>query len=222
MTIFERFVNTNQSPGKIGEPWNFGNDSDSEVVASSTEVSDRKAVDADDEYEIFLRNGEISFERNAFRSAVIQWTVKQTFTKRSFENIEPDDEPSEDDFFTLQYEKEFVEVPFLRDLRTGAVIVNSAGDAFIPTPTRKEAIRCFALTRKERKNNCKMYDMYENVVNEDRWHDFGPGTVLMESITPNWDGHIFTTTYKFKYNRNGWGEKYLGLLPESFIPFYLA
>jgi hypothetical protein len=31
----------------------------------------------------------------------------------------------------------------------------------------------------------------------------------MESITPDWDGNVFTVTYTFKHNQRGWGEKYL-------------
>jgi hypothetical protein len=192
---------------KRGKPWKFGNEVDLRAVASAVEVSDRKIIDADDELEI--TNNGLTFERNKRRRAIVRWTVKQNFKKRSFESEEPDKRPREDDFFTLKYAKEFVDVPFIRDVRTGALIVNSAGDPFIPTPTRKVAIRCFSLVRKERRNKCKLYDRYENVVNKDKWYDFEPGTVLMESITPDWDGTIFTVTYSFKHNPLGWGEKFL-------------
>lgn len=196
-----------------GKHWEFGHEIDKRIVATQVEVADRKVIDSDDEYQIFVRNGGIAFDRNAKRMAVVQWTVKQNFKKPSFENQEPDDEqgdePSEDDLFTLDCSKEFYDAPFTRCERTGVEIVNSADDPFLPTPTKKKAIRAFVLTRKERKNNLKKYEKYENVVNKDRWHGAEPGTVLMESIIPKWDGSIFTVAYNFKYKQDGWGKKYL-------------
>jgi hypothetical protein len=175
------------------------------------QIQDRHVIRAEDEFELKRVGNFFAMKRNDFRQALVLWTVTQTFKKRSFDNSEVKDEPSEDDMFTLRYGKEWVEVPFIRDIRTNKLITNSAKDKFNPVPTRREAIRTYVLSRKERQNRLRLYDEYENVVNADEWHGMPAGTVLMESITPNWDGNIFSVEYSFKYNRRGWGEKYLDL-----------
>ncbi|MDR1181125.1 MAG: hypothetical protein LBL13_04020 [Bacteroidales bacterium] len=196
-----------------GKPYKFGNETDERIVASDVEVSDRKVIGTDNEYDISIRSNDIKLQHNDHRQALVQWTVKQNFKKPDLDNQEESDkddpEPSEDDNFTLRYGKEWIEVPFIRDVNFGNLITNSAGDAFVPTPTMKKAIRTFTLSRKERVNRLKLYEKYENVVNKDSWYGAKPGTVLMESITPSWDGNIFTVEYLFKYNEKGWGEKYL-------------
>ncbi|MDR1268944.1 MAG: hypothetical protein LBK82_05415 [Planctomycetaceae bacterium] len=196
-----------------GKPYRFGNEIDERIVASDVEVSDRKVIGTDNEYDISIRSNDIKLQHNDHRQALVQWTVKQNFKKPDLDNQEESDkddpEPSEDDNFTLKYGKEWIEVPFIRDVNFGNLVTNSAGDAFIPTPTMKKAIRMFTLSRKERVNRLKLYENYENVVNKDSWYGAKPGTVLMESITPSWDGNIFTVEYLFKYNEKGWGEKYL-------------
>lgn len=194
---------------KQGEPWIFGNENDRRVKASAVEVSDRKVIDSDEEYEIYIRNGGIQFSRSEHRIVVAQWTVKQSFKKESPENEEPDDDPSIDDAFQLRTSKEYYDVAFTRDMRTGKPVTNSAGDPFRPALSRRKVIRVFSLTRKERPNNLKLYEQYEDIVNKDEWYGAQPGTILMESIIPDWDGSIFTVTYNFKYKADGWGEKYL-------------
>jgi hypothetical protein len=209
--------NVTDDTGKVngwlgrGKPYRFGHELDKRIIASEVEVSDRKPLDADNEFSLKISKNQIGLERDEHRIALVQWTVKQNFKKPSFENQEPkeDDNSGEDDLFTLKYGKEWIDVPFVRDVRTGKLILNSAGDPFIPTPAMKKAVRTYTLTRKERVNNLKLYEKYENVVNEDEWYGARPGTVLMEAITPSWDGNIFTVDYSFKYNSDGWGEKYL-------------
>lgn len=192
-----------------GQPWIFGNEIDVRVAASAVEVQDRRVIDSDEEYEIHVRHGGIEFDRSEHRRAVVQWTVKQNFKKPSFDNQDPEEEPSEEDTFQLKTSKEYYDVAFERDIRTGKPIVNSAGDKFRPSLSRRKVIRIFSLTRKERPNKLKLYEQYEDVVNKDEWYGAKPGTILMESIIPDWDGNIFTVTYSFKYKADGWGEKYL-------------
>jgi hypothetical protein len=194
---------------EYGMPYKFGYEHDYRIVASEISVSDRKVIRGENEFEIKIIDNLIKLERIPYRMAIVQWTVTQTFKPPSFENDEPDDEPSEDDLFTLKCGKEWIAVPFTRDVRTGNLILNSAKDAFNPTPSKQIAIRTYNLSRKEKQNRLRLYDEYENVVNDHEWYGMPRGTVLIESIQPSWDGKIFTVEYDFKYNKNGWGEKYL-------------
>lgn len=204
------------STGKVlgwlprGQHYDFGNDIDYGLLAADVEVGDRKVLDADDEYTLHV----LDMKRNNNRSALIRWTVTQNFTKWSAKNDTPGNgnengDPSESDMGTLDCSKEYYDVPFVRDARTGKLILNSAGDPFTPTPAMRRAIRGFVFTRREKKNRLSLYEQYENVVNSDTWHGASPGTVLMESILPKWDGNVFNVTYSFKYKADGWGEKYL-------------
>ena len=193
-----------------GAFYRFGNEVDARIVASEVEISDRHVIDADNEFNLILSENDIQLAPQANRSAIIMWKAKQVFKKRNPSTQQPEnDEPSEDDPFTLRCGREFVEVPFLRDERSKKLILNSAGDSFIPTPTKQVAIRTYALTRKEWANPCAKADMYENVVNSDTWNGANPGTLLMTSIDPEWGGNIWTVTYNYRYRKDGWGEKYL-------------
>jgi hypothetical protein len=196
-----------------GKPYVFGNERDERIVASDVEVTDRTVLSGESEYELRIQENNVKLERNSFRRAVVRWTIKQSFKKPGLENQEDkegdDREPSPEDNFTLEYGKEWIDAPLTRDVNTGKPIVNSAGDPFIPTPTCKKALRTFTLTRRERVNRLHLFEQYENVVNLYEWYGAKPATVLMESVTPSWDGNVFTVKYQFKYNENGWGEKYL-------------
>jgi hypothetical protein len=194
---------------EAGMPYRFGFEHDDRIVATEVQVQDRRVLRADSPFDLQIINNVIKLVPQTRRTGLVMWTVTQTFKKRSFENSNPDEEPSEDDLFTLRVGKEWFDVPFIRDVRTNKLIINSAKDEFNPVPTKREAIRTFTLSRKERQNRMTLYDQYENVVNADWWYGAKPGTILMESIVPNWDGNIFTVEYTWKYNRRGWGEKYL-------------
>ncbi len=192
-----------------GTPYQFANEIDLNIIASEVDVSERTVIKGDDKYDLRISGKNIQLARNLYREAEIRWTVRQTFKMRSRINQKPKDEPSVDDNFTYDASKETYEVPFVRDAISGKLILNSAGDPFIPTPTTKKVIRCFALARKERINRVKFYEQYENVVNADSWYGAPPETILMESIIPKWDGSLFNVTYSYKYKEDGWREKYL-------------
>ncbi|HBT77614.1 MAG TPA: hypothetical protein DEB39_11990 [Planctomycetaceae bacterium] len=191
------------------EMYRFGNDYDGRIGAAEIEVSERKIIDGDDEYEIVLNAAGVELKPNTGRTAIIRWTVRQTFRKPSPGKEEPENEPAANDPITVRISREFVEVPFLRDVRTGKLIVNSVGDPFIPTPMRQAVIRNYSVTRKERANPYAKADLYENVVNSDDWYGAAPGEMLLTTIDPDFDGSSFTVTYNFKYKKGGWGEKIL-------------
>lgn len=183
-----------------GTPYRFGNQINDRIIATEVTVSDPRVLDADNEYDFRIGPNGLGLVRNDRRRALVQWTVKQRYAER----------PMEEETFTLKTSLGEVEkVDFLFDMRTGEPVVNSVGDFFPKWDERKIYPRIYTLTRKEQLNPVKKSDIYHRVVNSDDWYGAVPGTVLMTSILPEWDGTVWKVEYKFQYKEGGWGEKYL-------------
>jgi hypothetical protein len=97
------------------------------------------------------------------------------------------------------------DVPFIRDVRTKKLVINSAKQFFNPPPTTKKKVTSYSVSRRERGNPLAKAKLYSNTVNSDTWYGNPPGTILMESITCNYDGEAWSdVTYNFKADQEGW------------------
>ena len=87
-------------------------------------------------------------------------------------------------------------------------VLNSAGDAFVPPPTRPVSFRTCVFERNELNYNALTTLEYENTVNQTSWRGFPPKTVLCKSITANLEVEgvyiFFRVTYTFWLRLDGW------------------
>ncbi len=190
-----------------GSPYVLGNDTWPTAYASNVDVSERKIIRGDGQYEIEFADGTVRFAKIA-PTGTVRWKVVQKFSTKSSDKGE--ENPSVDDKITISVSKEFEDVPFERDIRTGKLVLNSAGEFFVPAAVMRKAKRRFAISRRENPNPLIKSDAYENVVNSDNWYGAAPGTLLMESITCDYNGESWeNVTYNMIYKADGWQTKIL-------------
>lgn len=185
-----------------GSNYRFGNFTDHRLLAGKIEVTDRKVLEKAAEYKIQLDEEGGKVVENKLPQDRIQWTVKQTFKER------PE--------YTIVSKHETEKVRFLYDVLTGRPIVNSAG-GFFPQgegkdekwPMMEIPILVYEITRFEVSNPINRRELYTYAVNSDSWCGATPGTILMDSVLPKWNGNSWEVTYAIKFKHQGWGKKYL-------------
>ena len=175
--------------------YQFGGFTDPRLMAGKIEVSDPKLLTSSAEYALQVGEDGIVVIPNPVTEPRIQWTVKQTF--------------SEIPEFTIECKQEVEEVRFLYDEVSGNPVVNSAGDFFPSEPKMKIPILVYEITRFEINNPVAKRESYTYAVNADVWCGAEPGTLLMDSVLPTWNGNQWNVKYVMKYKQRGWGEKYL-------------
>ncbi|GHT33125.1 hypothetical protein FACS1894214_5010 [Planctomycetales bacterium] len=163
-----------------GKPYQLGNDIWNTCYAESVQISNRRII-----------------------GDRVLWEASQKFSTKADEEKDGG-EPSTEDKFTLKTGTEFEEAPFYRDARTNKLILNSAKQFFNPLPTAKRKIRTYSLTRREKGNPVAKSNAYSNVVNSDNFYGAGPGTVLMDSISCDFDGEAWSVTYNIKERLDTW------------------
>jgi hypothetical protein len=185
-----------------GTHYHIGNEYWLGAFAGALTVSDRKIICGTGDRKIQISEGNIEYVPVTPRG-IVQWKVTQKYSTN--ENKAGQEEPSADDPFTMKMSVETEEIPFERDVLTGRLVVNSAKQFFSSPPTIKRKINVYSITRREPGNPVWKAKTYSNVVNADIWYNALPGTVLMESITCNYDGKKWSeVSYNFKEKIEGW------------------
>jgi hypothetical protein len=174
----------------VGEYWDF-------CYADNLEVGERKIIRGGTNSKVVI-NGEtiaLNFETT---DALVQWKVSQKYS-----TVAPPNNNA-DNGFSISTSVEYEEVPMERDIRTGLLIGNSAGDFFNPPPTIKRKVTTYSITRRELGNPLLNQKLYTNVVNTDVFYNAQPGTLLMDSMSCSFDGQKWTVTYNIKEKVEGW------------------
>jgi hypothetical protein len=185
-----------------GSHYHLGNEYWLGAFAGALTVSDRKIIRGTNNRQIQIGDGKVEYVP-ATPEGLVQWKVTQKYSTN--ENKAGSDEPSADDAFTMKMSVETEEVPFERDVLTGKLVVNSAKQFFSPPTTIKRKINVYSITRREPGNPVWKAKTYTNVVNTEIWYNALPGTLLMESITCDFDGKAWSNvTYTFKEKLEGW------------------
>ncbi|GHT26800.1 hypothetical protein FACS18942_04910 [Planctomycetales bacterium] len=196
----------NESAGWLapGKEYRMGSDYLEGCVAGEIEITDRKIIRGTGKYEIQVGDNTVGLVPLT-PQGIVQYKAVQHFSTSETDNQEKNKPPANNDKFSISSDVEYKEMPFEKDVRTNAFIVNSAGQKFIPPVSYRKAVTVYSLTRTEYINPIAKSRIYRNVVNSDTWYGAAPGTVLMDSISPSKekDGH-WTVSYKFKYDPDGW------------------
>jgi len=187
-----------------GTPYGLGNEWNDMCYAGAIEVRDRQIIRGSASSEI---NGDV-FTITANKNPVIQWRVRQTYSTENDPKLEPDELPSENDPFTFSMSYEWEEVPFMQDIVDKYPVVNSAGMLFNPPAATRRKLPIFSITRRENWNPVNKGSIFTNTINRDFFYGCAPGTLLMDSIVPHFDGQTWTVSYNLKERIEGW-ETYL-------------
>ncbi len=168
---------------------------------------------------VFVVNREAKLVRPTARGTL--WEVNIDYERFGDPNSNgnENDEPSEDDHFTLSCSWESVRKPLYWD-RNGKVVCNSAGDRY-PQPVEYDHdILAMTLTRSEKRNPLPKVLRYHNTVNSLSFFGF-PREKVKLCITPNWTGKNWSVSYVFQVNPDGWKVKVLdqGLRAKQKGPF---
>ncbi len=182
-----------------GTSYCFNNKTDSRLVAGTVEVSDPKVKDMYGTYNLDIGPNGIIMRPGMTSDVRVYWTVKQKYVERPEYTIECKQDAKDD----------VEEVRFLYDFVTGKPVVNSAGDFFPSEPKMKIPLLVYEITRREKNNPMTVREQYTYAVNSDPWCGAVPGTVLINSILPKWNGNYWEVKYVLKYKQRGWGEKFL-------------
>jgi hypothetical protein len=186
-----------------GKPYQLGNEKWDTVFAGELNISDRKIIRGTGNYKIQIDNDTIGIVP-VTPSGIVQWKVTQKFSTREKPKSSEEEENEANNPFTLKMSVELEDMPFERDIRTEKLVLNSAKQFFNPPPTMKRKITTYSITRREYKNPVGNAKTYSNVVNADDFYGAAAGTLLMESVTCNFDGKMWEVTYTFKERLDGW------------------
>jgi hypothetical protein len=189
-----------------GDFYRLGNEWWTTCYAFGVDVSDRMLI-GDGGYAVTSVTG---YSKSAPVNAQVRWRVKQKFSTNAQKKESENGNPSVDDKITVRMNIELEEVPFLQDFVTGRLVVNSAGQFFNQPPTFKRKIPVFTISRREMINPLNKAVAYTNVVNSDLYYGAPPGTLLMDTITCDYDGVAWSNvTYILKQKTEGWQSWYL-------------
>ncbi len=180
------------APGSL---YCFDGKVDERLFASAIEVSDPKVRDMYGTYNLDIGPDGVIMRPGMTSDFRVYWTVKQKYVER------PE--------YSIDCKQETEEVRFLYEFATGQPVVNSAGDFFPSEPKMKIPLMVYEITRREKNNPITIRELYTYTVNTDPWCGAAPGTVLIDSILPKWNGNYWEVKYILKYKQRGWGEKFL-------------
>jgi len=179
-----------------------------DAVAGPVEVTDRKIIGGQGDFEIIINGlAGISIIPIFNQCPKIRYKVRQQYSSL-YKAEEPNQYPAS---VKLSYEWE--ELPFVHDMVNFNIpVINSAGQYFNPPATRRRKIPVYTITRRERNapgygNPIDKAIDYSNKVNFDEFSGRPPGTLLMDSITCDYnygDDAIWTVTYTIKEKVEGW------------------
>jgi len=178
-----------------GAFYRFNGTTDERLIAGTIEVSDPKVRDVYGTYNLDIGPKGIVLRPGMASDVRVYWTVRQKYVER------PE--------YTIECKHEVEEVRFLYDWATGQPVANSAGDFFPSEPKMKIPLMVYEITRREWNNPISVRQLYTYSVNSDPWCGAAPGTVLIDSILPKWNGNYWEVKYVLKFKENGWGEKFL-------------
>ena len=114
-------------------------------------------------------------------------------------------------------------VPLVKDIMTGAAVVNSAGEPFNPPVEIDDSRPVFTIRRNEAAYNLQRAIDYQDSVNTDLFLGIAPGLVKISNISFVRKTHnaafYYEITYEFECRREGWGISILDIgLNEKYPP----
>ena len=183
-----------------GTPYHLGNDYWAKCYAGPVEVGDRRIIRGIGDFNI---NG-ITFTKRNNDNPSILWRVKQKYSTNENQKLD-ENGTSVNDPCTIRMSVEIEDIPFefdMIDLTTP--VVNSAGQKFNPPAARRRKILVYSVTRREKWNPIQKAAVYSNTVNVDFYNDRIAGSLLMDSITCDYDGQAWKVTYNIKEKTEGW------------------
>jgi hypothetical protein len=200
-------------------PYRLGNDYWETCYAGPLDVTDRKIIRGKGDWDIVG----ITILPILNTEPLIRYNVRQQYSTQHAKESPETGNPTIGDRATIDVSFDWEEVPFTHDILTGMPVLNSAGQPFNPPAIRRRKIPVYSITRREIWNPLAKCKAYSNTVNYEVYCGALPGTLLMDSIVPKYDGQAWRVTYNIKEREEGW-ETYLldtgyyERLPNALIP----
>ena len=190
-----------------GTPYRIGNESNVVCYAGPIEVYGRKPIRGSGDFTI--RGVRIVRTQNA--GPLVKWNVRQHYSTSydKSSDRQTGSRPSVNDKVTITVNYEWEEMPLVRDIVNGTMVLNSAGQPFTTPAKRRRKIPVYSITRREIFNPIAKANNFSNTVNGSPYFGAAPYTLLMDSIIPHFDGNIWKVTYNIKERVEGWRVKLL-------------
>ncbi|MDR1382783.1 MAG: hypothetical protein LBJ67_02885 [Planctomycetaceae bacterium] len=190
---------------RTGAAYQFGSEVAPGLYAQGASVFDREIIQGVNSLSVKMEEGTPVIV-DVPPDGVVRWHVSQKFSNQANKAVSQS-ATSTDDKIKISMSVENETEPFIRDVITGNMVVNSAGQFFNPPPEKTKKIIVYSISREIFLNPLMKAKNYSNVVNADAFYGAAPGTLLM-NMTCNYDGNTWTETYEIRERLEGW-ETYL-------------
>jgi len=184
-----------------GVPYRLGNERNDTCYAGNLEVYERRIIRGKGDFAILPG---FDFTPIFNGTPLIQYRVRLRFSTDYQKEAADDGEVSEDDKITIKVSYEWEDVPFVQDVLDGRPVFNSAGMPFNPPAVMRRKIPVYSITRREIRNPIRKANAFSNTVNDGDYYGAEIGTLLMDSIIPDYDGQRWSVTYVLKEKPEGW------------------
>jgi len=182
-----------------GTPYRLGNEWNNTCLGGKIEVYDRKIIRGSGDFEVmpgitvFLKGND---------NPVVMWKARQRYATDEWDQGE--EFASESNKVTIHLGYAWEDVPLARDRIDGRWVYNSAGIPFNPPTATRRKIPVYTITRREILNPLDKAIRYTNTVNDGYFYGALPDSLLMDSISCDFDGQAWRVSYNIKEKVEGW------------------